>query len=236
MRVPLENLCDEATVRQYLERGFLNQHQTGKTRGTHLPAVRARVEDDLAMLRLEPAYGSAPSNPVHEIRPKYAFLHPDEDPSVDELPSGGGNYGSVFVAFASAVKRRSTWTKVDSLTTVIQEFTPPLDPMSFDLSPLAGVYLHDVFPGCYARGTAGVFGPDAAIQRGWSPYSEAQIWGKLDFADVRALYVLDTERQAFMQSSGTRLLLSRFNVPVGSYTSTVDDDRLRLRIVVDPAR
>lgn len=236
MRVPLENLSDESTARQYLARGFLNQHQTAKTRGTYLPDVRARIENDLAMLLLEPAYNPAPNNPVHEIRPKYALLNRNENTDIDELPSAGENYGSVFIAFKSAVKERSTWTKHDSLTMVIQRFTPPLDPMSamFDLSPLSGVYSRNVFPEFYASRASGVFGTDVAIQVGWSAYSEVQIWGKLDFSDVKAIYVLDTEREAFMQSAGAKLLLRRFDLPVETYRATVEDNGLRLRIVAGP--
>lgn len=102
--------------------------------------------------------------------------------------------------------------------------TPPLDPFFFDISPLRALYTGGVFPDFYKDGRAGTFEPDAAIQPGWVAYSEVQIWGKLDLADVETIFIQDTEHAAFTRSPGARIL-QESGVTVKTYTTVSRDER-----------
>ncbi|MDE2144115.1 MAG: hypothetical protein KGJ84_17035, partial [Elusimicrobia bacterium] len=139
--------------------GFLNQHQTLTTGGFDRLSARFAAEQELAMLRLP--YDSK----GRELLPKYAVLNIRRPGyGAFSLPA---RYGDVAVVFKTEVRSRTTWTYADSL----------------DYSRTTGRFA--------AGGAANPVLPHtleypgkAADRNVCGNYCEAQIWGKLSWADV----------------------------------------------------
>ncbi len=93
---------------------FLNQHQVGTSKGILNPKHRARQESSMAGLELETPYQPDRENPVHRVRPKYAFLG-IQSPRSAMSQSLINQYGNVIAVFKDEVKSRSTFTPGDSL-------------------------------------------------------------------------------------------------------------------------
>lgn len=113
-----------------LKRGFLNQHQTGKSMGGYDPKVREDIEDKVAQLKLGSSETSA------RLRAKFSIVNFREDlpflnspgyarwESHKELPPRDDHYqifqdiaktyGGVGAVMKSHVKRRATFTSHDT--------------------------------------------------------------------------------------------------------------------------
>src|SRR3989339_466734 len=99
MHLKLEAVTDPQRFSGYVTRGFLNLHQTGSTGGLDKPEVRALLEDDLALLRLEEEYNPDPSNRVHELRPKYLVLDLTGEVVVGGRRHDAAHYGNLVFVF-----------------------------------------------------------------------------------------------------------------------------------------
>jgi hypothetical protein len=106
---------DVAYLPEIIKKGFLNQHETGKSKGLYNLHKRATQENSLLKLNLEPSYGQY-GPLVNRVRPKYAYLLLDNQ-SKDESFKGdiSTQYGDVYAVFTDDVKDRSTFTGGDSL-------------------------------------------------------------------------------------------------------------------------
>lgn len=105
-----------AAIEDVLSLGFLNQHQIFSTGGTLNPEVRAILEDQLALLTLDPNYRWGREYSMNAMRPVYANLDLTADLNLGIASSNGAfQYGEVVAILKDSVKERSTWTKGDSL-------------------------------------------------------------------------------------------------------------------------
>jgi hypothetical protein len=86
-----------------LKSAFKNQHQTGTSKGTLDPELRARWESG--------AFGLDQYGPPESF-PLYGYMSP---PGLDKAIDNASSYGSVKVVFKDAVKDRTTLTAGDSL-------------------------------------------------------------------------------------------------------------------------
>lgn len=92
------------------ERGFLNQHESGSSRGTFAPGTRADVEASFLGVTRE-QYDKLPNN----VRPKYGYLRPSPNSGLT-MQDNATQYGEdVFVFKHDAVKNHVTFYPNDSL-------------------------------------------------------------------------------------------------------------------------
>jgi hypothetical protein len=101
----------ESTRNGILQRGFLNQFDTGSSNGSYNPGWRLNAESwFLGMSRAE--YEKIPNS----VRPKYGYLRPAASTGVKMNDSGASHYGSdVFVFKREAVRDHLTFYPADSL-------------------------------------------------------------------------------------------------------------------------
>ena len=93
---------------------FKNQHQTHSSEGLLFGEQRSAIENEMIKLKLEWRYEDNPKNPVHQLRPKYAYLGLQK--SLPNLRTGySPSYGNILAVFKDAVKKRTTFTPGDSL-------------------------------------------------------------------------------------------------------------------------
>lgn len=141
-----------------IEKGFLNKHQLG---GGIIAKMHLRAENVLSGLNLT----GGDSEKINYVLPKYAFLDLTGDVVLDKrFLTDDTVYGNVMAVMKDSVKERSTWTYNDSLL-LAQEITPDIARKSF--------------MGTFDRGSLEVHQPGG--------YFEAQIWGALDFSEVKFL-------------------------------------------------
>ncbi|OGR02111.1 MAG: hypothetical protein A2284_11800 [Deltaproteobacteria bacterium RIFOXYA12_FULL_61_11] len=230
MHLKLEAVTDPQRFSGYVTRGFLNLHQTGSTGGLDKPEVRALLEDDLALLRLEEEYNPDPSNRVHELRPKYLVLDLTGEVVVGGRRHDAAHYGNLVFVFKEQVKQRATWTYRDSLDLVQAHFQPTIQ-LSF------GVWTFDeekyrtgVLEEYYRLCLAGTF-EDALLRARPYPqgYLEAQVWGPLELSDVNHVLVLEAELPAFSESQAFQYLTERLGIPVYTYEMATRWDRPEYR-------
>jgi hypothetical protein len=95
-----------------VQRGFLNQHQTGSSGGILSPDYRWKIENELIGFRLARKYERS-SAATHAVLPKYAYVFLDRPRKGDEgfLPE---DYGDVYFKLKDSVKDRATFTTGDS--------------------------------------------------------------------------------------------------------------------------
>ena len=93
---------------------FKNQHQTHSSGGMYDGYSRAALENRMIRLKLEPSYDGDPANPVHKIRPKYAYLGLQK-PKPSVRTRFDSIYGNIVAVFKDEVKDRTTFTPGDSL-------------------------------------------------------------------------------------------------------------------------
>lgn len=147
--------------------GFLNQHQTGTSRGSLSPDWRANAETVLSDLRLEGGYNPTISSPVHHVRPKYSWMSIYSGASVGAKSMDASQYGEIIAVLKEEVKLRSTFTFTDSLSPAKAEN----------------------YAGTKRRAMQSTFyGDSVAHSSGY--YLEAQIWGELDISDIAYFAVL----------------------------------------------
>jgi hypothetical protein len=153
-----------------LEKGFLNQHQTGTSRGHYDPSIRSRIEDLVAGLNL------GLSEDALRLRPKSAFLNIPVDIDLHEKISSPLNYGNIGAVMKSSVYDRATWTSGDSVNVYYR----------------LGDSKEDIQTGLTVRGTF-----DRKSLPNFSNdyhYYEAQIFGKIDFNDISHFLVADEDK------------------------------------------
>lgn len=84
-----------------IEKGFKNQHETGTSRGTLDPAMRARAERN--------SFGEGLTKPSDF--PLYGYI----DTTANGFRPATSNYGDVKIIFKDSIKARTTITAGDSL-------------------------------------------------------------------------------------------------------------------------
>jgi hypothetical protein len=142
-----------------IKNGFLNQHQTGTTKGCNCPDHREKTENDMVELKLEPSYG-AYGSVVNELRPKYSHLMLDKPGHPIKKGMVSLQYGNLWVKFKESVKTRATFTPFDSLAK--SDLNTNL--RTFNWSGSSGI----------------------SNQHG---YWESQIWGKLTAKEIEYVMV-----------------------------------------------
>lgn len=153
-----------------LDRGFLNQFQTGRSSGTYTPTLRATAESLFIGLDLGKNLPLHETQALNTLRPKYAYLTFDVG-----VPNVGTSwithqYGNVFFRFKDHVKRRTTFSNGDSLDHFIR--------------PRGYKYAATDFKSSTFFNSKKNF--DIQIL---SSYYEAQIWGPLTKEDVDYILV-----------------------------------------------
>ncbi|MBN23305.1 MAG: hypothetical protein CL678_18615 [Bdellovibrionaceae bacterium] len=92
------------------ERGFLNQHLSGKSRGGYVPKERLRAEDNVTGILM----GNSEKSLI--LRPKSAFLNVRSHTELaHKKHSITRQYGNIGAVLNSEMKKRSLWTASDSL-------------------------------------------------------------------------------------------------------------------------
>lgn len=152
-----------------LEKGFLNQHQLGKTSGVYTPTNRGLTEDTLIGANISGILSDekhlARSN---FLRPKYAYLFFDVAHQGIARSWVQDRYGEVFVKFKDQIKRRSTFTNGDSLDHV-------------------GINLQRPQTQGFTIDTFYTLKKDSSFKN--LGFYEAQIWGELNADDINYLLV-----------------------------------------------
>lgn len=136
-------------IEQY---GFQNQHVTRTTNGCNCREDRYRAEGELSGILV--GYGPK----AKEVLPKYSALSINKSGRLE----GGGDassYGDTIFMFKDDVKKRTTWTEIDSLMTKPFRGSRVVNGLSFQDKD------------------------DDPVKCKWG-YCEAQIWGSLDLSDV----------------------------------------------------
>lgn len=144
-----------------LENGFLNQHQTGSSKGSYSPEYRARLEDLLADQQIG-SYSARRDLRAHAVRPKYGMVDLMPDRFLGRRNSLGEWYGDWVAVFKDEIKSRTTWTINDGLLFGESTFRDPQE--------------RAVVQGTFQAKTI-----DTSVRGG---YIEAQIWGEVRMEDV----------------------------------------------------
>ncbi|GIL18288.1 MAG: hypothetical protein BroJett040_20390 [Oligoflexia bacterium] len=166
---------------QIIEKGFLNYHETLATSVS--PDQDYRTYNENEMIRLTIPGGTEPEirdedelrekqklktkaeRKFDHLRPKYGYVDLTEN-----IPFGKtkfyNEYGNVFAVMKDEVKLRTTWTLGDSI-----ELTDQLNKKDGMVRTFLSNTLFEAEKDMHGR------------------YLEAQIWGELDFRDIKALYV-----------------------------------------------
>lgn len=93
-----------------LEKGLLNQHLSGKSRGTYSRQMRRDAEDNVTGIKL----GEEPQ--ALSLRPKSAFLNIHQEVRLAQKSHIISNqYGNIAAVLKTDVKERAFWTSADSL-------------------------------------------------------------------------------------------------------------------------
>jgi hypothetical protein len=173
--VEVLSMLPVARAAQIIEHGQLNLHQVS-TKNAPLSSLqlRAQVEDLILNIRLEPEYSSNKKAPSHFLRPKYGCVHFLKPSGVTVNPNRWLGFGELLVVYRDSVKQRMTYTYGDSHCRIAVETATikhPSDPAALaDLSP-----------------------PDDKHRQ--VPYTEAQIWGAIDMADVAEFRIPDDRKE-----------------------------------------
>ncbi len=181
--------------RQYREdvsqSGFLNQHQTGSSRGAFSPKRRSKAESRATGIELK-EYNKLDNN----LKPKYCYIKPSNDLNMKYYSDDVSQYGDdIYVFKKRKVKKRLFWTAGDSLAfnmyntkkygkfwnsmTIPWEFKAFIIPFleksaKTNEFELTSSFNKDLFP---------QLKQDEKLQLN-PKYWEAQIWGVLNFKDV----------------------------------------------------
>jgi hypothetical protein len=185
-----------ASIRDAIaSRGFLNQHDARKSRGTMNPGLRARVEALLVGLS-SAEYQQVPNS----VRPKYGYLRPAKGSGVSMVDRATPYGEDVFVFRHDAVKDEVTLYPTDSLsrselgegTEWHQSLVPWADRML--LAPNLEINRDELQ---YSVQVPGGF----RNTRIWTRYLEIQIWRPLGLEDVERFEFKTTPPSgAFLQA------------------------------------
>jgi hypothetical protein len=150
--------------------GFLNTHQTGGTSGGCQNCQNDRWQMEKTVIGLSLAWGSAANKTV---LPKYAYVVP-LFPSVKDGPTRYVSaYGNVIAVLRDEVKKRTTLT--------------PCNPLN-EASKIWGECQPQTFYASYVD--------DPGLPNSLGEYMVAQVWGPLDYRNVRHFLVNCPELEA----------------------------------------
>lgn len=155
MRVPI------GVLKSLLESGFKNQHETGTSRGTLDPTLRATSESNM--------FGMARDDTPDKY-PIYGYLSPR---GVEE-GRAVGMYGDVQIFFKDSVRERTTFSAGDSLGMGYRDSLMPTSLDSPSVSALGG----------NASRLARLVPGDTWTAHDTVGYFETQIHGKTTAADI----------------------------------------------------
>ncbi len=179
--------------------GFLNWHQSGVSGGGGSPKMRAAKENVLMNLLLPASaegdkvralYGVVvPENPEEYGLFHNAFYQKKGQNKVDNWAAynNEGRYGEWIFVFKDELKKRTTYTPVDSL----MRWASPAKSLN-----------------CYDCGLNKVPGYDGE-------YLEAQIWGGFDLADVD--YIMMPKKNVKEETVHGIEFLKQFGLPIYEY-------------------
>jgi hypothetical protein len=167
--------CDEIEILSFfpeqfidslIKDGQLNMHQTGESRGLTQRTIRAKAENSMIGIKLEPEFDGNPKSPIHYLRPKYGLVNFLKPCGVRMNPNRLLIYGQVIIVYNDSVKMRTMYSYGDSLFSFchyaageLPEFMEP----------------HSLLE----------FGPPEKKEFWDVRYVEAQIWGPLDLSDIK---------------------------------------------------
>lgn len=173
-----------STIRDSIaQRGFLNQHDSGTSRGTLNPDYRANVEASFVGMDAV-AYKRLPN----AVKPKYGFLRPSATSGAKWDDSRSLQYGDDFFVFKrDAVKDHLTFYPTDSLgQSAYGTSAPPsswahaLQPWSQRMILAAGLEVAGDGNLQYAPRPPGF----QSTRQNFDYYMEIQIWRPLGLEDV----------------------------------------------------
>ncbi len=150
-----------------MQKGQLNVHQVGHSRGVCEPAIRAHAEDFMIGIHLESKYDGNPDSRLHLLRPKYGYVNLFKPCGIKVNPFRLLQYGQVLIVYNDEVKQRSSFTYGDSLASYCEPWAITMRPL--DPTPLTLLRPPDERKG------------EASNCR----YIEAQIWGPIDLSDIK---------------------------------------------------
>ncbi len=190
----LELICifPEQYLDSLIQKGQLNVHQVGHSRGVCEPAIRAHAEDFMIGIHLESKYEANRESRLHFLRPKYGFVNLSKPCGIKVNPFRLLQYGQVLIVYGDDVKLRSSYTYGDSLASYCE-------PWAITMRPLDPTPLTLLRPADEKKG-----------ESDHCRYIEAQIWGPIELSDIKEFRV-PKERQDLIDK------LSATGKPVFSY-------------------
>ncbi len=149
-----------------IDRGFLNQFQTGTSQGILTSAGRNMAEEYLSSV-IFPGDSNV-QEIVNQVRPKYAYVFFEKQDSRIDQNWVEYKYGKIFAKLKDDIKNRTTFSNDDSLDA-------------------ARGLLRNIKPYDYKHSTLYNSEENLIMKRG--SFYEAQIWGPLSYDDVEYLVV-----------------------------------------------
>jgi len=193
--------CDDVEVMSFfpeqfidslLTEGQLNVHQTGESRGLTQLTIRAKAENSMIGIKLEPVHDSNPKSPLQFLRPKYGIINFLKPCGIRMNPNRLLIYGQVIIVYKDDIKMRTMYSYGDSLFSFchyaageLPEFMEPHSLLEF-AAPEKKEYT-DV------------------------RYVEAQIWGPIDLSDIKE-FRIPKERVDLLEK------LKKAGKPIYSYS------------------
>ena len=164
--VELVSFFPEQYIDSLFDKGQLNMHQTGESRGLTQRVIRTKAENSMIGIKLEPEPDTNPAAPMHFLRPKYGLVNFLKPCGVKVNPNRLLIYGELMIVYNDDVKLRSMYSYGDSLSTYchymakdLKEYVEPR-PMT-------------------------EFAPPQKNDTWDVRYVEAQIWGPIQLQDIK---------------------------------------------------
>ncbi len=182
----------EQYIDSLIERGQLNMHQTGESRGLTQRELRAKAENSMIGIRMEPEINQDPKSILQYLRPKYGLVNFSKPCGIKVNPNRLLIYGQVIIVYANSVKMRTTYTYGDSLSSYCHY--------------IAGDTKFFVDPKSMLE-----FAPPEHRESRDVRYVETQTWGPIDLSDIQE-FRIPAERKDLLEK------LKRAGKPIYSYS------------------
>lgn len=190
--IELVSFFPEQYIDYLIEKGQLNMHQTGESRGLTQRIIRAKAENSMIGIKLEAEPDSNPKSTMQYLRPKYGLVNFTKPCGVKVNPNRLLIYGELMIVYNDDVKMRSMYSYGDSLSTYCHY-------MAKDLKE-------------YVEPRAVLdFAPPQKNDTWDVRYVEAQIWGPIELSDIKE-FRIPKERKDLLEK------LKKAGKPVYSYS------------------
>jgi hypothetical protein len=209
---------DAERTESILKHGFLSVHQTdhlfdleknfsikGRANMGGYVKGRALLEENMAGYKLSPDPEVSEDPRISELRPKSAILELSMSKKIPYGINGGRRWGRISAVMSDKVLKRTTFTPYDSLV---------LGP-STTASDRARKIVQTPFQDRFTIETLFKGRPDRWDPKpswGYSEYFEAQIWGRLDFSDVKEFLIPEDYTQSELNE------IKKIGKPIYTYT------------------